>query len=221
MQAKLKSVRSEVIDNMDILPDLISEIQKKTDLTRQSIFAILQKSGKINEAFKNPQIFIDKVSKVINISLAELMIDGITYRQLNKKYEMSLFKDFEFFKNDFTFTVKNQDKTIYENFIPLDSQVENQFAQDCESLDNIAFYFKLPNWFKIPTPIGNYNPDWAIVRNSQTHAYFIAETKGSTDTTQLRDMEKMKIKYAKQYFNKANGIIYAAVKNIQGVIEKD
>ena len=135
---------------------------------------------------------------------------------------MSLFKDFECFQNNFTFYVQNQDKTIYEEFIPLDSQVENQFAQNCESLEDILFYFKLPKWFKIPTPIGNYNPDWAIVRNNQTHAYFIAETKGNTDETQLRDMEKMKIKYAKRCFEKINnnGVIYAAVKNTQEMLEK-
>ena len=86
IQAKLKSVRSEVVDNIDILPDIISEIQKKTDLTRQSIFAILQKSGKISEIWKNPQIFIDEVSKKINRVLADLMLKGIQYRQLNHNY---------------------------------------------------------------------------------------------------------------------------------------
>ena len=219
VEATIKSVRSEVIDNIDILPDLISEIQKKTDLTRQSIFAILQKSGKINEAFKNPQIFIDTVSQKINRVLADLMLDGIEYRKLNQNYQMSLFKDFEFFKNDFTFAVQNQEKTIYENFIPLDSKVENQFAQNCESLENVLFYFKLPKWFKIPTPIGNYNPDWAVVRNRQTHAYFIAETKGSTDKTQLRASEAMKIEYAKKCFENTS-MLYAAVKNTQEMLEK-
>lgn len=217
VETKLKSVRSEAVDNLDILPDLISEIQKQTDLTRQSIFAILQKSNKISEAMKNPQIFIDTVSKKINQVLADLMLEGIEYRQLNETYQMSLFKDFEFFKNNFTFEVQNQNKTIYEELIPLDSQVENQFAQNCESLENILFYFKLPKWFKIPTPIGNYNPDWAVVRNTQTHAYFIAETKGNTDETQLRDMEKMKIKYAKKCFENTS-VVYQAVKNTQEML---
>ena len=219
IETKLKKVSSQNIEQDIVIPDVLSEIQKKTDLTRQTIFAILQQSDKIKDILNNPQLFIDKVSAIINNELAELMIDGIKYHQIDDEYQMSLFKDFEFFKNDFTFEVQNQDKTIYENFIPLDSKVENQFAQNCESLENVLFYFKLPKWFKIPTPIGNYNPDWAVVRNRQTHAYFIAETKGSTDKEQLRASEAMKIEYAKKCF-KNTSVLYAAVKNTQEMLEK-
>jgi type III restriction enzyme len=74
--------------------------------------------------------------------------------------------------------LQNANKTIYENYIPLDSSVESQFAKDCESSENVEFYFKLPNWFKIPTPIGNYNPDWALIFKGERKIYFVAKTKG-------------------------------------------
>jgi type III restriction enzyme len=92
----------------------------------------------------------------------------------------------------------SSDKTIYENYIPLDSSVENQFAKDCESSENIEFFFKLPFWFKINTPIGTYNPDWAIVFKGEKEIYFVAETKG--EGQELRPSEQMKIDCGKVHF---------------------
>ncbi|HIJ59981.1 MAG TPA: DEAD/DEAH box helicase, partial [Nitrospirae bacterium] len=111
-----------------------------------------------------------------------------------------LFEDNELdiYLDDFTFTVNNKGKTIYENYIPLDSSVENQFAKDCESSENIEFYFKLPAWFKINTPIGTYNPDWAIVFKGEKKIYFVAETKSAGQ--ELRISERMKINCGKAHF---------------------
>ena len=185
------------------IPDMLAYIQAKTELTRHTILEILKKSGKLGEVFLNPQLFMDNAVGVIKEVLCELMVDGIKYEKIGDKiYEMQLFEDneLEIYLDQFTFAVNNQDKTIYENYIPLDSSVENQFARDCESSEDIEFYFKLPFWFKINTPIGTYNPDWAVVFKREKKIYFVAETKGQGQ--ELRGSEKLKIKCGTEHFKK-------------------
>jgi len=183
------------------MPDMLTYIQSKTELTRHTILKILKKSERLSEVLLNPQFFMDNAVSVIKAVLCGLMVDGIKYEKIgNKIYEMALFEDneLEIYLDRFTFTVNNAGKTIYENYIPLDSSVENQFAKDCESSENIEFFFKLPFWFKINTPIGTYNPDWAIVFKSEKKIYFVAETKG--EGQELRRSEQMKIDCGKVHF---------------------
>ncbi len=137
------------------IPDMLAYIQSKTELTRTTILEILKKSGRLKELLLNPQLFMDNAVLAIRTTLHELMIDGIKYEKLPKEYdwayEMKLngYDELEIYIDNFTHTIKTPDKTIYENYIPLDSGVETQFAKDCESSENIEFYFKLPFWFKI------------------------------------------------------------------------
>lgn len=183
------------------IPDMLAYIQSKTELTRHTILEILKKSERMSELLLNPQLFMDNAVAAIKSALYGLMVDGIKYEKIGDKiYEMKLFEDngLEIYLDQFTFAVKNQDKTIYENYIPLDSSVENQFAKDCESSENIEFYFKLPFWFRINTPIGSYNPDWAIVKKREKKIYFVAETKG--EKQELRPSEKMKILCGEAHF---------------------
>jgi len=197
------------------IPDMLAYIQGKTELTRTTILDIVKKSDKISELLINPQMFMDNTTNTIKSVLYELMIDGIKYEKIgNKVYEMTLFDDdnFEIYLDNFTHTVTNPDKTIYENYIPLDSGVENQFAKDCETSENIEFYFKLPNWFKIPTPIGNYNPDWAIVFKGEKKIYFVAETK--SEGQELLKSERLKIKCGEAHFSKFKEIIYKRVSKV-------
>jgi len=198
------------------IPDMLSYIQGKTELTRTTILDIIKKSDKISELLINPQMFMDNTTSTIKSVLYELMIDGIKYEKIgNKLYEMTLFEDneLEIYIDQFTFSVNDADKTIYENYIPLDSGVENQFAKDCETSENIEFYFKLPNWFKIPTPIGNYNPDWAIVFKGEKKIYFVAETK--SEGQELLKSEKLKIKCGKEHFKKFDGVVYKQVSTVK------
>ena len=198
------------------IPDMLAYIQGKTELTRTTILDIVKKSDKISELLINPQMFMDNATKTIKSVLYELMIDGIKYEKIgNKLYEMTLFDDdgFEIYLDSFTHTVTDPSKTIYENYIPLDSGVENQFAKDCETSENIEFYFKLPNWFKIPTPIGNYNPDWAIVFKGEKKIYFVAETK--SEGQELLKSEKLKIKCGKEHFKKFDGVVYKQVTTVK------
>ena len=198
------------------IPDMLAYIQGKTELTRTTILDIVKKSDKISELLINPQMFMDNTTSTIKSVLYELMIDGIKYEKIgNKLYEMTLFEDheLEIYIDQFTFSVNDADKTIYENYIPLDSGVENQFAKDCETIENIEFYFKLPNWFKIPTPIGNYNPDWAIVFKGEKKIYFVAETK--SEGQELLKSEKLKIKCGKEHFKKFDGVVYKQVSTVK------
>lgn len=190
------------------IPDLLNELQKKTGLTRITLCKILQQSDRLQEVFSNPQRFIDLVAERINVALQQIMADGVEYHRIaGKTYEMTLFKDFEFYANQYTFAVKDKSKTIYDECISLDSKTEYAFAKDCETSEAVEFYFKLPNGFKIPTPIGNYNPDWAVIFKGENKIYFVAETKntgqsiqGGVDEEKLRESEQMKINYARKNF---------------------
>lgn len=198
------------------IPDLLAYIQSKTELTRDTILQILKKSGRITEVLINPQMFMDNATNAIKSVLYDLMIDGIKYEKIGSKmYEMTLFDDadFEIYLDNFTHSVTNPNKTIYENYIPLDSGVENQFAKDCETSENIEFYFKLPNWFKIPTPIGNYNPDWAVVFKGEKKIYFVAETK--SEGQELLKSEKQKIKCGKEHFKEFTEVVYKQVSSVK------
>jgi type III restriction enzyme len=201
------------------IPDMLAYIQSKTELTRNTILGILKKSGRVNELLLNPQLFMDNAVKAIKIVLYELMIDGIKYEKIgNKVYEMKLFEDneLEIYLDQFTHTINTPDKTIYENYMPLDSKVESDFAKDCESSENIEFYFKLPFWFKIDTPIGSYNPDWAIVFKGEKKIYFVTETKSVGQ--ELRGSEQMKIKCGTAHFKQFEGIVYKEVAKVTDLL---
>jgi len=189
------------------IPDMLSYIQSKTELTRSTILEILKNSKRLNELLINPQMFMDNVVSIIREELHRLMIDGIKYEKIGDKiYEMTLFddKDFEIYLDEFTHIVKDNSKTIYENYIPLESGVENQFAKDCESSEQIEFYFKLPFWFEIATPIGKYRPDWAVVFKGVKKIYFVAETKSADQ--ELRESEKLKIHCGEKHFEQFENV---------------
>lgn len=224
--------RNHALENDWEMPDVLHEIQRKTQLTRQTIFEIIQKSERIDELANNPQRFIDLVSEKILLALHGLMIDGIQYfRQPEKDetaYTQSLarWRDLEengaeFFKNEHTFSIANADKTIFADYISLDSGTENTFARQCESHEDVRLYFKLPDWFKIPTPIGHYNPDWAIVMNHHDKVYFVAETKNTgkgiqdgVDLGKLHQEERQKIACAKKHFAVFDGVKYQVVERL-------
>lgn len=208
------------------IPDVLGYIQSKTELTRSTIHEILSKSARIGDVLINPQLFLDLATQAIKRTLYDLMIDGIKYQKIgDSEYEMALFKaqELEVYLNDFSFKVTETSKTIYEEFVPLDSGVESRFAQDCENSDQIKFYFKLPNWFKIPTPIGNYNPDWALVFEDDNKIYFVAETKDTgtpqVDLAKLSSDEQMKIKCGKAHFNEFADLEYKVVNKVGQLIE--
>ena len=213
------------------IPDILGEIQNKTGLTRRTVFDILKASGRLNDAANNPQRFIDLAAEKINRCLHALMSEGIVYELTdNEQYRQELLRNLQkmesegeefYFDERTTFTVQNGQKTIAENYIPLDSETEQKFAADCENYENVSLYFKLPRWFKIPTPLGNYNPDWAVVKQNGEKAYFVAETKntgkgiqGGVDESRLREDEQLKIRCARACFEKVKEVGYRVVKKV-------
>lgn len=207
------------------IPDILGYFQNKTELTRSTLQAILSESTRIPDILINPQLFLDLASQAIKRTLYDLMINGIKYEKIGgKEYEMALFEaqELEVYLNDFTFKVSDPSKTIYEEFIPLDSGVESKFAEDCEMSDQIQFYFKLPSWFKIPTPIGTYNPDWAVVFQDDNKIYFVSETKDTgtpeVDLHKLSTDEQLKIKCGKAHFNEFDSLEYKVVNKVGQLI---
>jgi len=206
------------------IPDVLGYIQNRTELTRSTIWRILASSDRLDDLTVNPQLFMDLAVDKIKRVLQDLMIDGIEYHKIaGSEYEMRLFnaQDLEIYKDAFTFEVSNKDKTIYDRYVPLDSSVENSFAHDCETSEQVKYYFKLPGWFNIPTPVGCYNPDWAVVFEDDRRVYFVAETKdtGTTavDLEKLRPNERQKIKCGMAHFNLFDGFKYVVTNKVENM----
>jgi len=213
IELELKASYATSLDGIFKIPDVLSYIQERTGLTRSTILEILKESKRIRDVLINPQFFLDNSVIAIKEVLTELMIEGIKYEKIgSEEYEMRLFENYEIHINDLTFTINKKDKTIYSNLVPLDSNVEYDFAKDCESRDDIEFYFKLPFWFKIKTPIGNYNPDWALIKKNEETVYFVAETKSAGQ--ELKTSEKIKIKCGHAHFKEFEDVEYRPVATV-------
>ena len=221
---KGEKVAKGVVDY--IIPDFLGYIQNRTELTRSTIWAILEQSGRLDDISTNPQLFMDSAVSAIRRVLYDMMIDGIEYHRIgSSEYEMHLFTDneLEIYLNDFTHKVSKSEKTIYEEYVPLDSAVENQFAKDCETSEQVKFYFKLPEWFKIPTPIGSYNPDWAVVFENEKRIYFVAETKDTgtdmPDMNKLHPSEKQKILCGIAHYKNFQDVEYRVVSRVGQLVD--
>jgi len=193
----------ELFAEINIIPDVLSYIQSKTRLTRDTICRILIESGRTDDVFVNPQQFMDKACAEINSVLNEMIVDGVKYEKIAGEYwDQMLFDDNELYSYlDDLFKVNKPEKTVYD-YIEVDSKIEREFANACEARDDIKFYFKLPFWFKIETPIGKYTPDWALVYEGDKRVYFVAETKGTDDINDpsLSTGERHKILCGKKHF---------------------
>lgn len=208
------------------VPDVYGYIQSRVDLTRATIFQILQRSGRYDELLINPQAFLDNVVGAIRRTLHRLQVAGITYEQLGgQTYEMRLFEDEEVAQYAHNlYQVQHQDRTLY-NYVPVDSATERSFAASCDAAEQVEFYFKLPRGFLIPTPLGHYRPDWAIVLRGEQRVYFVVETKGSAsqltpiDQHTLRTRETLKIKCGTEHFAvfEPLGVAYQVAASLQQV----
>jgi len=207
--------------------DLIGKLTEGTGLTRKTVGSILL--GLKEETFAqfqiNPEDFIAKVITVINEEKAPMVIEHLTYDTIDKVYSQEIFTDAQS-NQIFSKTTEKLKKHIY-NYLATDSDIERDFSSSLEIASEVVVYAKLPRGFSIPTPIGNYNPDWAISFQEGTvkHIYFIAETKGSMKTMQLRGSEKEKIECAKKFFTTLNEKIslnkvkYDEVTNFEALMD--
>ena len=218
-------VRNEVYD--DFVPvstkyDLIGSISNDTGLTRHTIIEILKNIRQdVFEQFKyNPEEFIRKASNLINDEKATTIIDGITYNKADDKYSNEIFTENNL-SGKLGVNAIEVKKHIYD-YVITDSNVEMEFAKKLEQ-GEVTIYAKLPNGFKIRTPFGNYNPDWAIVFDNKDikYIYFIAETKGSMQSAQLKGAEKGKIECARKHFQSISGdsVKYGVVDSYEHLID--
>ena len=186
--------------------DLIGKIAEGTVLTRRTVASILKgiKEESFNKFKDNPEEFITKVIRLINSQKSTMIVDHISYNRTDNKYDNNIFTAGNYNKN-----IKNAFKANrhIQDYVFVDgiseNSVEARFAKDIDRADEVVVYAKLPRGFTIPTPVGNYTPDWAIAfkEGSVKHIYFIAETKGSLDSMELRKIEDAKIDCAKKLFN--------------------
>lgn len=188
------------------LPDIITELQEATSLTRKTIVDILIGSGRLGEFIGNPNDFIAMTKRALQGELAKIVVDGIQYERIaGSVYELrELQRDGEEEKERFLdqmYKVQHTQKTDFD-YVVFDSDVERQFAELLDSREDIKLFMKLPAKFKIDTPVGPYNPDWAIIKQEEgeDRIYMIRETKSTLDDSKLRPTELAKIKSAKRHF---------------------
>ena len=208
--------------------DLIGKIASETSLTRKTIASILKQITPIKFAMykTSPEEFITKVSKIINDQKATLVIDHVTYNQIDGSFDSTIFtesKTSEEFRNAYK-SLKCIKDYVFVDGINKTESIERKFAEALDQNDEVVVYAKMPRSFYIPTPVGNYSPDWAIAfkEGSVKHIYFLAETKGSMDTLQLRGVENAKIECAKKLFNKmsTSEVRYEQVSNYTELLNK-
>ena len=201
-----KSKSLSTVSTTSVKYDLVGEIARRTTLTRKSVCAILKglRPSKLAMFNNNPEEFIRNVSKLIKDEKATMIVDHIRYNKLDNTYDSSIFTQE---KSSQPVTKAYLSKKSIQDYVFTDGyaeeSTEKEFAKALDAADEVCVYAKLPRSFQIPTPVGNYSPDWAIAFNKGTvkHIYFVAETKGSMDSMQLKPIEKAKIECAEKLFN--------------------
>ena len=183
------------------LPDILAYLQNETELTRSTLVRILRESRRLIDFFINPQRFMDLTASVLRYVLHRMIVDGIKYERIpidsaNAEWEMRLFKNEEMVNYLSALEVS---KSVYE-YVVYESEVERKFAAKLDSRDEIRLFVKLPSWFKIDTPVGTYNPDWAIVKHDDETLYLVRETKGTRDHLKLRSSEADKVHCGRKHF---------------------
>ncbi|MHB2165632.1 restriction endonuclease [Alsobacter sp. R-9] len=204
-------------EQVRILPDILAFLQKETELTRHTLAEILKRSGRLAEFKVSPQAFMTALSKEISRALQELMLDGIKYEIVaNHFWEQSRLEQeaeqgiVRYLTN--LYEVKHREKALFDA-IEYESEVEKNFARDLDSNENVKLFVKLPFWFKIDTPIGSYNPDWAFVTERDEKLYFVRETKSTLDNEELRTKENQKIACGRKHFD-ILGVDYDVVTSL-------
>ncbi len=209
-----------------IMPDFVTQIQARTGLSKSTIASTLLKSQRLQDAVNNPQLFIDQVSSIINAVKRELLVQGVEYFKVGSfTYEMRRFETddlMEVFESN-VIAVQKQDKTLFSHIIiDSNSSPEREFAKACEDNDDVHFYLKLPKWFQIETPVGTYNPDWALVYKNNQTLYFVAETKGTSkegvQIDLLRPLEALKIECGKRHFKEFEQVQFKVVRTLAEVL---
>lgn len=219
--ASTKEVNRNVLDveeHQFILPDIITFLQNETKLTRRTLVEILKQSKRLDEFKKNPQQFMDEVAKIIKRKMRLKIVDGIKYQKLgnDEYYAQELFESQELY-GYFSRNMIHSDKSVYD-YIVYDSNVEAEFAQKFEDNEDVKMYVKLPDWFKVDTPLGGYNPDWAVLieKDGTEKLYFVVETKGNILAEELREREYRKIQCGHKHFEAlGNDVVFTETDSFE------
>ena len=210
------------------IPNLLADIQLRTQMTRRVIFEVLDQAGMFEQMIINPQQVIDETAQAINRVKRRLAVDGVKYYRTGEYYDMTLFENdelqtylYDAAMKSGAVAVTDQAKTIYD-YVAVDSEVEREFMQSLEDNVDVKFYIKLPSWFKIDTPVGKYNPDWAVAFDGDRRIYFVAETKGSDDINDnhLSANERSKITAARQHFAEIDVPYVAPVRDWKNTVTR-
>jgi type III restriction enzyme len=205
------------------LPDVVGYLQNETNLTRRTLVEIMKRSGRLQDFKNNPQKYIEQVSAIIRHQMRLFIVDGIKYEKIGDQqcYAQELFEENELYgylhKN-----MLESKKSVYDHVV-YDSDIEEEFARKFELSTDVKVYAKLPPWFKIDTPLGGYNPDWAVLveRDGQERLYFVVESKGSLFTDALRPTEQAKIDCGREHFKAlGNDVQFTVANNYQTFIER-
>ena len=206
--SETKVEHSAVSAGSTVKYDLLGEIAEKTQLTRRTCAAILTgiHQGTFAKFKQNPEQFITEAARLINEQKATAIVEHLSYDPLDNIYDSSIFTENQT-AQDLSKAGDKLKKSVYE-YVVTDSKIERSFVEKLDISDEVVVYSKLPRGFFIPTPVGDYNPDWAIAfRDDDTkikHVYFVAETKGSLSTLQLKGVENAKIECARKFFAALN-----------------
>ena len=219
--------RTQEIEAHYMMPDFVGQIQGKTSLAKSTVAAVLLQSGRLADAINNPQAYIDQVTEAIKGTKRALLVEGVEYVKMDSLvYELHRFKDddlMEFFESN-VMAVQKEDKTLFSHIvIDSNSGPERAFAKACEDNEDVHFYIKLPRWFTVETPVGPYNPDWALVYKNDETLYFVAETKDTggkngVELALLRPLEQLKIECGKRHFKQFEQVRFKVVKSLVELI---
>ena len=213
------------VETSQIKYDLIGKVAEGTVLTRRTVSAILQgiRWDKLYMFRNNPEEFIGKVIRLINEQKATVIVEHISYDTIEGEYDSSIFtaeKNMQSFDKAFLAKKAIQDYVFTDG--AAEKSIERKFAEDLDAAKEVCVYAKLPRTFHIPTPVGNYSPDWAIAFHEGTvkHIFFIAETKGTMESLELRPIEQAKISCAKKLFNEmsTSNVKYHDVDSYQSLL---
>lgn len=218
----------KVVDQRDydaaaptLLPDILADLQNETDLTRATLVRVLLESGRLADFTVNPQAFIALATTKINAAMRTQMVQGLSYEPIPglawemHRLEPALEDEFERYAARL-YKVQNEAKTPFDH-VEIDSDVERRFAKGLDDNKNVKFFMKLPAWFTVDTPLGPYNPDWAIVFEDTHRVYLVRETKGTLDDDKRRNEENIKIECARRHFS-AIDVDYAVATSVSGMI---
>lgn len=218
-----------VLDEAGIeLPDLLTDLQDRTHLTRRTLVKILIECERLDDFKRNPQQFIEQAAEIINRCKRMAVVDGIRYQRLGDDvyWKQELFETEEL-TGYLTNMLRDTKRSIYEHVV-YDSATERDFVDALEKDDDVVLYAKLPGWFKVPTPLGSYNPDWAVLVNKDgtRRLYFVVETKGSLFVDDLRNKEQAKIQCGQAHFevlavgeNPARYLVATSISDLQKSLE--